>query len=182
MKTRPPIRIQAARKAAEALVDRLDINTAPVDVNMIARALGLQIVYNDLGEEISGLLVSKGGTASICVREGEPLVRQRFTIAHEIGHFCLRHQFERGDHVERVHVDEGWKVTARSNSRTAGVEPVEVEANQFAAALLMPTRLLRQRAHRYGSRQLDDSLVAELAREFRVSEQAMTIRLDALGL
>jgi Zn-dependent peptidase ImmA (M78 family) len=178
---RTQIRIQAARKTAEALVDRLSINSAPVDVNMIAKSLGLSVVYNDLGEDISGLLVSKGDTASICVREGEPLVRQRFTIAHEIGHFCLRHQFERGEHVERVHVDEGWKVTARSNSRTAGVAPMEVEANQFAAALLMPTRLLKQRAHRFSVRQLDDSVVSELAREFKVSEQAMAIRLDALG-
>jgi Zn-dependent peptidase ImmA (M78 family) len=83
--------------------------------------------------------------------------------------------------VERVHIDEGWKVTARSNSRTTGFDPIEVEANQFAGALLMPTRLLRDRASRYGS-QIHDEHVSELAREFKVSEQAMAIRLDTLGL
>jgi Zn-dependent peptidase ImmA (M78 family) len=59
---------------------------------------------------------------------------------------------------------------------------MEVEANQFAGALLMPTRLLRQRALRFGSRQLHDEHVGELAREFKVSEQAMAIRLSTLGL
>jgi Zn-dependent peptidase ImmA (M78 family) len=173
------VRIPAARKAAEGLIERFNINTAPVDVNYIAGSLGLQVVYNALGDDISGLLISNGEGAAICVREGEPLVRQRFTIAHEIGHFCLRHQFEDNDHV---HVDEGWKVTARSNARSVGIDPKEIEANQFAATLLMPTRLLTQRASRFGVRQLHDEHVTELAREFKVSEQAMTIRLATLAL
>jgi Zn-dependent peptidase ImmA (M78 family) len=176
---RPQIRIQTARRTAEALIDRLNIRTVPVDVTLVARMLGLQIVYNDLGPDISGLLITREGTAAICVRESDAVVRQRFTIAHEIGHFCLRHQFELGDHV---HVDEGWKMTARSNNRTTGVSPAEVEANQFAAALLMPGQLLRQRATRFGLSQLDDLHVSELAREFKVSDQAMAIRVAALGL
>ena len=176
---RRPLRIEAARRAAETLIERLDIRNAPVDVAFIAKTLGLQVVYNDLGEDVSGLLVTKDSKAAICVRESEPLVRQRFTIAHEIGHFVLRHQFEEGEHV---HVDEGFKVTARSNTRTIGHDPMEVEANQFAAALLMPSVLLRPRAKRFGGPHLHDQHVAELAREFRVSEQAMTLRLDALGL
>ena len=172
-------RIQTARKTAEALVERFGIHTTPVDVQLIATKLGLPVVYHELGADISGLLMSAEGRASICVRDSDPLVRQRFTIAHEIGHFVLRHQFEPGAHV---HVDEKWKVTARSTNRSLGVDPQEVEANQFAAALLMPSNLLRERAQRYGERQLDDQNVAALAREFKVSEQAMVIRLSTLGL
>jgi Zn-dependent peptidase ImmA (M78 family) len=174
-------KVHSARKAAEALIERMNVNSVPVDVNVIARGLGLKILYSELPQDISGLLVSKDESASICVREGEPLVRQRFTIAHEIGHFCLKHQFENGEHLERVHVDEGWKVTARSNSRTSGVDPIEVEANQFAGALLMPSRLLKERISEYGTK-LHDEHVSELAREFKVSEQAMAIRLATLGL
>ena len=177
---RQHIRIQSARKSAEALIDRLNINTVPVDVNTIARSQGLQILYSELPEDISGLLITKDHAATICVREGEPLVRQRFTIAHEIGHHCLRHQFEGAD-GDRVHVDEGWKVTARSNSRTMGVDAIEVEANQFAGALLMPSRLLRARVAKIGA-QINDEHVSELAKEFKVSEQAMAIRLSSLGL
>jgi Zn-dependent peptidase ImmA (M78 family) len=176
---RSPVRTETARREAENLVERFGANTAPVDVNKIAKALGLQIVYSELGENVSGLLVTRDGTSAICVRETDALVRQRFTIAHEIGHFRLRHQFEAGEHV---HVDEGWKVTARSNNRTVGADPKEVEANQFAASLLMPTKLLNQRVSRFGIGRLDDDHVAELAREFKVSEQAMALRLAALGL
>ena len=172
------IRTQTARKTAEALIERLDIKSTPVDVNFVAKQLGLKVVYNELGEDVSGLLVSGDDTAIICVRESDPLVRQRFTIAHEIGHFCLKHQ----DETERVHVDEGWKVTARSHNKTAGFDPIEVEANQFAATLLMPSSLLRRRAATYAVGKLDEEHVSQLAREFKVSEQAMTIRLSTLGL
>ncbi len=176
---RRPVRIQTARREAESLVDHLGISSVPVDVIRVAKGLGLEVVYSELGEDVSGLLVTRDGASMVCVRESDPLVRQRFTIAHEIGHFRLRHQFEPG---ERVHVDEGWKVTARSNNRTLGIDPREVEANQFAATLLMPSRLLSQRVSRLGAGRLNDDHVSELAREFKVSEQAMAIRLSTLGL
>jgi Zn-dependent peptidase ImmA (M78 family) len=177
--TKTPVRLENARKAAEGLVARLQISTVPVDVVSVARALGLKVIYNDLGEDISGLLVTRDSDAAICVREGEPIVRQRFTIAHEIGHFFLRHQFESGEHV---HVDQGFKMTARSSKRTLALDPKEVEANQFAAALLMPSELLRERVKRFNVVHLDDDHVAELAGDFKVSEQAMAIRLNGLGL
>ena len=46
----------------------------------------------------------------------------------------------------------------------------------------MPSRLLRQRALRFGERQLREEHVSELARQFRVSEQAMTLRLSSINL
>jgi Zn-dependent peptidase ImmA (M78 family) len=58
---------------------------------------------------------------------------------------------------------------------------MEVQANQFAATLLMPTKLLRERARRL-QRPLTENDVKTLTTEFKVSEQAMTIRLSGLGL
>jgi Zn-dependent peptidase ImmA (M78 family) len=58
----------------------------------------------------------------------------------------------------------------------------EIEANQFAACLLMPSRLLRERVTALNTKQLYDSHVTTLAKEFYVSEQAMTIRLTSLRL
>jgi hypothetical protein len=46
----------------------------------------------------------------------------------------------------------------------------------------MPGKLLRQRVARFHSMHLNDEQVGELAREFKVSDQAMAIRLDTLGL
>jgi Zn-dependent peptidase ImmA (M78 family) len=57
---------------------------------------------------------------------------------------------------------------------------MEVQANQFAASLLMPARLIREHVEQR-PKPLGDVDVSELARTFNVSEQAMTIRLTTLG-
>jgi Zn-dependent peptidase ImmA (M78 family) len=171
--------VQLARATAEKLVERLGLNTAPIDVEKIAEDLGLRVVAEDLGSEISGLLlVSKDGMASIAVERSEPPVRKRFTIAHEIGHFLLRHHLQRN---ELVHADEHWQVIYRSPRASEGLDPMEVQANQFAATLLMPTKVVRERAEIL-PKPLPEKDVKALANEFKVSEQAMTIRLSGLGL
>jgi Zn-dependent peptidase ImmA (M78 family) len=138
----------------------------------------LTIVYLDLGEDVSGLLISKGGSTVIAVQETDSLSRQRFTIAHEIGHFHLRHQFEPGEHV---HVDRGHLITPRNSRSSTGGDLKEIEANQFAACLLMPSSLLSGTVKALRVEPLCDDHVTHLASEFEVSEQAMTIRLSTLG-
>jgi Zn-dependent peptidase ImmA (M78 family) len=168
-----------ARTAAEKLIDRLGITAAPVDVDAIAAELGLSIVREDLGSEISALLVTHDRSSVIGVHSGHSKTRRRFSIAHEIGHFVLRHQFEQGEHV---HVDQGRFVSERSARASAGVDPKEIEANHFAAALLMPTKLVREHVGQFGRGPLLESEISQLAKDFEVSEQAMTIRLSTLSL
>lgn len=170
--------LRAARQQGEALADALNFKSAPVDVEMVAKRLRLKLVHMDLGDDVSGLLVSKGVSTVIAVQETDHPNRQRFTIAHEIGHYCLRHQFEPGEHV---HVDRGHLITPRNSRSSTGVDPKEIEANQFAACLLMPTKLLSRRIKEFKVESLRDYHVAKLADEFEVSEQAMTIRLSTLG-
>ncbi len=62
------------------------------------------------------------------------------------------------------------------------MDPKEIEANQFAACLLMPADLVKHAVTACGGSLLVDSQVSELASTFDVSEQAMTIRLSTLGL
>lgn len=170
--------VQLARAAAEKLVDRLGIRVAPVDVEQVASALHLRIVLEDLGDEVSGLLVSRGRSAGIAVKRGDAPVRRRFTIAHEIGHFVLGHHLRR---KELVHADQHHDVIYRSQRASQGLDPLEVQANQFAASLLMPARLVREQLE--GLRKpMQEADVTALAREFKVSEQAMTIRLTTLSL
>lgn len=171
--------VQLARAAAERLVERLGLHTAPIDVEHLAGNVGLRIIAtDDLGADISGLLVSRDGVASIAVRKTDPLVRRRFTIAHEIGHFILRHYMRRN---ELVHADEHAQVMYRSPRASEGLDPLEVQANQFAASLLMPSKLVREEAAKL-QRPLFEDDVKLLAGQFKVSEQAMTIRLTTLGL
>jgi Zn-dependent peptidase ImmA (M78 family) len=95
--------------------------------------------------------------------------RQRFTLAHEIGHVVLhRHILEGAVHVDRV--------LLRDRNSSTGTDQLEIQANAFASELLMPTDILE---NALGGRQVvldDDADVAALAKKFRVSESAMRFR------
>jgi Zn-dependent peptidase ImmA (M78 family) len=110
----------AAERAAEArararnLLRKHGVRKAPVDVEHIARAEGLTIEQRELGE-VDGRLVE----SRIEVNAHHSLVRQRFTIAHELGHFVMHSEHGGDEHSER-------------------------EADVFAATLLMPPELLRK--------------------------------------
>ena len=171
---------KAARLAGERLAEEFGSGAAAINVEDIARQLGLEVVYDYLGPDVSGLLVTNDHGACIAVQDSDHPNRQRFTIAHEVGHFVLRHQFQRGEHV---HVDRGNFISQRGPRASTGTDHMEIEANQFAAGLLMPGRLLRRRVRELArGGPLLDHLVRDLATEFGVSEQAMTIRLTTLGL
>jgi Zn-dependent peptidase ImmA (M78 family) len=171
--------IKYARTQAEKLVDRLGINSLPIKVDKIAASLNLSVTSANLGEGVSGLLISDGITAHVITHENDAPKRQRFTIAHEIGHYYLQHQFEEGEHV---HVDRGHYISQRGPKASDGTDIKEIEANQFAASLLMPSKFVHQKVKELGGGSLLDQHVSQLAEEFQVSEQAMTIRLTTLGL
>jgi Zn-dependent peptidase ImmA (M78 family) len=172
--------LKFVRLQAENVVDIHGGGRVPIDVKAVAQSLGLEVAEADLGPDVSGLLVSNGATAQVYVQKKDPEVRKRFTIAHEIGHHFLKHQFESGEHV---HVDKGNYISQRGPRASEGIDFKEIEANQFAASLLMPTKSLRQKiANLSGATPLLDHHVTLLAKEFGVSEQAMTIRLTGLEL
>jgi Zn-dependent peptidase ImmA (M78 family) len=81
-----------------------------------------------------------------------------------------------------VIVDKGYFISQRGPQASTGEDPMEIEASQFAASLLMLAKLLRERVANLGGGPLLDHDVSQLALEFEVSEQAMTIRLSTLGL
>jgi Zn-dependent peptidase ImmA (M78 family) len=92
--------------------------------------------------------------------------RQRFSCAHEIGHYSKR-ATGRDD-------DEWGYIDRRGPAASRGTEPDEIFANQFAAALLMPEACVRELS--------DDLDPAALAVRFGVSLEAMRFRLDNLGI
>ena len=81
-----------------------------------------------------------------------------------------------------MHVDRGNFISQRGPRSSTGTDVQEIEANQFATSLLMPSRLVSDYVKKLGVRELLDFQVAGMARAFNVSEQAMTIRLTSLGL
>src|SRR5262245_42961863 len=118
---------------AKKLLDDVGIATFPVPVERIAKHLGAQVRYSPLDAELSGMVLVQDGLPIIGVNSLHSLNRQRFTIAHEIAHLCLHR-----DHITNaVHVDKDFRVSVlkRDGASAAGTEKLEIEANQFAAAL-----------------------------------------------
>ena len=170
--------LRRARGLAAELLQAHGVQHPPVNVQAIAEAEGVRIVVKALEERISGLLVRKGGATSIGVNALHHPNRQRFTLAHELGHL---HLHDAGPTA--VHVDAAESmVYFRSGTADAPPNPVEIEANTFAAALLMPEHFVREDLDGSPVDAHDESAIRRLARRYGVSQQALTIRLMELGL
>jgi Zn-dependent peptidase ImmA (M78 family) len=167
-----PLRPRYARIRREVLniLQRAGVATPPVPVEKIAKMLGARVVSTDFNNEISGVLVRRGSDTVIGVAKEQSKTRQRFTIAHEIGHLVLHD-------AEEVHVDREFRVKLRSQASSNAVDVDEIEANAFAASLLMPESLLRQDVRKLSVDFDDATQVEALATRYRVSAQAMTFRL-----
>ena len=145
--------------------------TAPaVDVEALARALGISVNYERLANDVSGVLLLENDIAKVAINESHHRNRQRFTLAHEIGHVLLH---AKGD---RVFVDRRF---FRNEWSSKGELREEIEANAFAASLLMPLSLIKQYVETGGG--ITDIDVFRVATRFEVSEQAMTLRLVKLN-
>ena len=163
-------------KLTSKILDDLNIRSLPVPVNKIAESRGLAIKPYDLGEDVSGVLVIKNGHGTIGINPSESSVRQRFTIAHELGHYELHND---GD---ELFVDKGFKVLFRDQNSSKGEIRKEQEANAFAAALLMPEKFIREEIERNSFDLTDEDSMKKLAKAFNVSVPAMTFRISNLEL
>src|SRR5688572_30195325 len=81
-------RYQVAKEVARNLLKTFRIKVPPVDVAMLVRARGLRLVMADADSSLSGALYTNAKEIVINTRGRSP-ERQRFTIAHELGHWEL---------------------------------------------------------------------------------------------
>lgn len=170
----PKTNVDAYNEAAE-LLKRLKITTAPTPVEKIAKELGAQIRFAPFDEEISGMIHVKDGTIVIGVNALHHPNRQRFTIAHELGHLVLHREII----TSHVHIDKGFPAALMRDTRSAaGTDTVEVQANQFASELLVPIALLdKELAGRAAIDMEDEKALEDLAKKFKVSKQAIQYRI-----
>lgn len=150
------------------------VNQFPVPVGDIANALGIDVyTTTDLPPKTSGSIVKeKDDKFVIYVKSGQPQGRQRFTIAHEIGHF-IEHGNELAVGQEMVSPITKKKLALHRPDSVVDV-PEEVrererEADQFAADLLMPKDEFTRIWNLAGSLQ-------EVADYFGVSPMAANVR------
>lgn len=175
---KPRRRVATPEDHAQRLLNELNITAVPVPVEKIPKLLGAQLRYSPLDDELSGMAFVKDGTPIIGVNALHHPNRQRFTIAHEIGHLCLHR-----DHITNaVHVDKGFPVSVLNRDATsaAGTERLEIEANQFAAALLMPKRVLDQILAETRIDIDDEAALKTCAKKFKVSKATLEFRIRNL--
>jgi Zn-dependent peptidase ImmA (M78 family) len=161
--------LDGAREAARGVLKEHGVASAPVPVERIARQLGVRVQYAPLDSDLSGMAHIRAGVVIVGVNSLHAPNRQRFTLAHELGHVVLH----RAILEDNVHVD---RVLLRDRDSSAGLYREEIEANAFASELLMPAEFLEAML---GGRQVildDDEEISTLAKKFRVSESAMRFR------
>ena len=161
---------------AMTILRSVDVRRHPVRVDRIARAQGIKIRYEPLDDELSGMIFIKNNQAVIGVNAHHSPNRQRFTIAHELGHYFLHTDILR----QGAHVDTVVTMLQRDQGTALGTMNIEIEANQFAAELLMPRHLIDDYLNTEGrgsTAQSDDTVIESIAKAFKVSTTAMAIRL-----
>lgn len=141
---------------------------APVDVFSIIVDAGLQFKIQQMAPELSGFIMPYDDTYLIGVNEKHPHSRQRFTAAHELGHY-IYHRDLIGSGVDDTRLYRSLPGGKFYNSNV--LPKHETQANYFAANLLMPNHLIRalQEEGKTNSK--------ELAYALQVSDQAMRIKL-----
>jgi len=169
-------RTEIAKQAASLLVKHR-VTAPPVQVEQIALTEGIKIVRSAAEWSESGFLLREGHSTIIGINSRNARKRQRFTIAHELGHWLLH----KG---KPLIVDQSVMVNKRDKLSSQATEPEEMDANYFAAELLMPRSFTLEAIARHmktgiGSR---DELVTALAKDFDVSADAMGYRLMNLGV
>jgi len=166
-------------RAAIELLARHNVADPPVPIDEVAQLAGAEVRYRQFDDEVSGLLLQEVGLTIIGVNAAHPKTRQRFTIAHELGHLTLKSHKGRPvivEHLSRARVH--W----RDGTSGQATEREEIEANQFAAAVLMPQPMLEKDFWPLVRRHSDEVVTARLARRYGVSAQAMRFRLVNLAL
>jgi Zn-dependent peptidase ImmA (M78 family) len=175
------VRRKQIRETVSKLLAGLNIKTAPVPVEKIVKSLKISLSFEEVDDDVSGFLYrnKKANKIVIGANKSHHEHRQRFTIAHEIGHFLLHEG-------ALVHLDSGhgaFRINLRDSASSTGEDNDEREANFFAAELLMPAAFLTRdlKGENLDLLEGDSEVLEKLAKKYKVSIQALTFRLANLG-
>lgn len=159
-------------KIAMDILDINGFNNVVVDPVKLANAYGIEVKNARFANnDISGMLKKENDKITIYINSSEPIMRKRFTVAHELGHYFLNHL---GESDKTIHRKTDF--FSDGNSR-------ESDANAFAAAILMDQFKVKDLYNKleYIGVPLD-KIVSKLSSTFKVSRPAVNIRLKKLGL
>lgn len=156
---------QGARLAARALamMEEAGFGLEEPLWESMPTVFGIDVAVQDLGAGFDGLAVASEHARLIIANTSALPARQRFTIAHELGHLLASDD-------QQIHSD---KDIYGPDAKTG---ESETRANAFAAAFLMPAELIRQ------TDTLDEAAFCSLATRLGVSPLALAYRLNNLGI
>lgn len=163
------------RLLADTVRESLDLGV-PIDVEMAVQRLGGEVIRSArVDPDVEAKVARAGERFKIFIQKGKPEARQRFSIAHELGHLFL--------HMGYLIDPDRWSESDEYRDSVYyrfghGIE--EEEANEFAAAFLMPEDEFRGITARLLSRGPD--AVDEIARHFATSRDATVVRGNVLGI
>lgn len=147
---------------ANKILEENYVQTPPVQVDDIARNYHLKIIEADF-KKFSGAVAGfiDPETSTIYVNKDDPDTRKAFTIAHELGHYLLHKEILIPDNSK-------YRVLYRKPLGQINSDPLEKEANCFAAHLLVPKKLLDK---------YKDEDINVIAKIFGVSDDVIGFRL-----
>lgn len=168
-----------AISAAKRILKKYPGQRLPIKVEVIAKDLGASIAYDRFENDsnMSAMLYRDSKKTVIGVNSLHSILRQRFSIAHEIGHLVL--------HNGELYIDRSAKVNFRDHRASLAIDSEEIEANTFAAELLMPENIVITETKRFvnnNSKSDPSELIVSLAKKFKVSQKAIDYRLQNLHL
>lgn len=163
---------------AHEVLQSYDIDTVPVDPIAIAKNLGIKVYSSSFnsyrGDTVLGAItIHEDGQGEIIVNKNNNYKRQRFTVAHELGHYFMHRVNNSNYEVVDMHISSGYCTN----------DPEEIQANDFAAALLMDKYMIYENLEIIKKLNFSKyQSIRYLADKFKVSNQAMEYRLKKLGL
>ena len=159
---------EAAQAAAESLVEEWKLGDVPATALEIAiRKLGTLVLYVDAPPSISGAACQVPGANAILINRKEPEGRRHYDLAHELFHLLTWEQMP-PEHTET------------DTPRGTKAKRIEQLADNFAAAMLMPERVLLPRWQARGEQEIHRWLNST-ASDFLVTAKALKWRLTNLG-
>ena len=151
-----------ARKMARKVLSDFKIKQPPVDVIAILEWKGYEYMGIDtFMDDVDALIVDRYAA----VNANHHIHRQRFSIAHELGHKLMNHDI--GYYRPDITIDNPPTSTTHPDTEAA----FEKEANAFAGELLIPLEMLKKEFQKTQE-------IAELSKVFWVSRQAVNIAIN----
>ncbi len=159
--------VAAARRILESVEFKM-----PLDIHGIAAAHGIEVEKQSLERAIVALMVTNASGALITINIKLSPNQERFALAHALGHYLLHRD------SQDVFIDR----SSPSKDSDKNQTQQENEANEFAAELLMPEKIVRERFSKRRPYPYNEKTLRPLASQLGISELALAVRLTKLGL